>query len=121
MLYLPSSSDVLGTKSATLQLCWTFEENRAFSYFSETQTRIIVRTRFIRLHEAKRSVVDGDRQETEVVRVAHTCRDNTQQISVDVGTNCVIKMFSQNKFSPCAKPTDIHWAIRCAVSFTTVE
>lgn len=78
MLYLPSSSDVLGTKSATLQLCLTFDENRTFSYCSVTPTCLCVHTGVIRVHEAKRSVVNGDREETEVVRVAHTCRDTAQ-------------------------------------------
>lgn len=78
MLYLPSSSDVLGTKSETSQLCLTFDENKACSYFNETQIRIIVHTGVIRLHEAKWSEVDGDGEETEVVRVAHTCRGDTQ-------------------------------------------
>lgn len=82
MVYLPSSSDALGTKSETLKCCLAFDKNRTLRYFSEEQMCIMTHTRVIRLYEAKWSVVDGYRQKTEVVCVAHTCWNDTQNISV---------------------------------------
>lgn len=48
------------------------------------KTGMMVHTRVIRLHEAERSVVDGDGQQTEVVCVAHACGEHTRRISADV-------------------------------------
>lgn len=63
MLYLPSSSDELGTKPAT----WQREcDTGRLGSFSERGTR----TRIVRFHEAERPVVDGDGEQAEVVRVA---------------------------------------------------
>lgn len=109
MLYLPSSSDVLGTKSATSKFCLILTRTGHFvisikhrhckhRHYKHRHC-VIVHTGIIRLHEAKWSVIDGDRQEAEVVRVAHTCCDETQSISVDGGTKCMIK---------CAARTSSH-------------
>lgn len=57
----------------------TFDESKTVQLFrSNADNASWVHTRVIRLHEAKRSVVDGDGEETEVVRVAHACRHDNK-------------------------------------------
>lgn len=73
------------------------------------------RTGVVRFHEAERAVVDGDGQQAEVVGVADAFGDGLQ-ISIRMRTNVRGRRLS---FLPCANPTDIHSAIRRAVSFTT--
>ena len=75
------------------------------------------------LHKSKWSIIYGDRQETEIVCISHTFEKMKQCdcLALDIMFSVWLCERSIEMYLPCANPTDIHWAIRWAVSFTTVE